>query len=596
MKNKMIKICIALCGLCLAAGFSACKTTAEDAYQEAYYATYGEWFALPAAESVSVEDASGKEVSVENGKIYVKQGGEYQLTFQQGHKEYKSKLVVNVPAPEIVVEKEMAYVTVGQKAVFPTAKAYDAVGEIEVSAKLYRGNEEIDIENGFTPSEKGTYRYELTASSYGKTTVKNVDIYAETTDAYKNIIASWDKPYGLNQLGYVAENAMSYSTEKKIEGEDGSLRIKASPRYHSQGMIEGMIQNLNNEDVSQYEAIYFYVYNDTDETFKIYWGWSSSTVLVPKSWTLVMLQKSAYTKAIDSLYGTLKDTVSIKNFNGMSLCFLYPNKEIFVTGEQSFYLSSMYGVKKVAAQEVQSQINDVLDDDVFSQKKADIAKVSYDLLSLKDKNTVFGYAELMARMNEYYMSVNGITPVDDKVIYFDQDIGRLQIQELWNSSKYEITAEKTYRGEKVLKITQSGGEWAAKINRPLLYDLSGYKYLSFAVYNGAKETMVLDNKTENQTHGLGEAGIIELPAGQWTIINIPLGSVSDIVDAYLWIRQPDWKAINYEYSLYISPIYASDTPIQAEETSAINTLKAPEQAVLVSRTRYDVWYNKEESV
>ena len=592
MKNKIKKLLLVWCIFCLSLICSACGGNTVQ-YKDVYYVTYGEWFVLPSAQSVSVKDDVGNDVSIKDGKFYVNKGGEYKIIFNQGKETYESTVIVNVPTPKIIVESEIVYVKVGENIEFPTVKAYDAVGEIDYTAKLYQGDEEIENFDEFTPLEKGTYRYELTATSYGRTTVRNIEVYAEETDAYKNIIASYDKPYGVNQIAFVASNAVSYTTDVKMEGEDGSLRILASPRYHSQGFIESIVQNLNNENIGQYEAIYFYVYNDTDEMYTFYWGWSTPTMLAPKAWTLCMLQKASYNTAIDSLYDSGKNTVSVENFNGMALTFYYPNQQIFVTGEQSFYLSSMYGVKRISATEVQEQINEVLGNEVYSQKKADLAKVNYELLSLKDKEKIVGYADLMNLMNNQYMYSNGIDPEQDKVVYFDRNVGLWQIQELWESSQYQVTNEKTYNGENVLKVTKSGVEWAVRINRPLIYDLSAYKYLTFAVYNGAKETLILDNVSENRMHGLGTEMMIELPAKQWTVINIPLGSVTEIVDAYIWIRHPDWKVMDYEYSLYISPIYASRTPKETV-VSEYSVLNEKVKSTLKARMNYTMFvYNKE---
>lgn len=569
MRNVIKKVLVFLCGVCLAAGFSACGQTAG--YQDTYYATYGEWFALPKAESVCVTNAQGENVSIKDGKFYVDKSGTYRAVFTQNGKEYVSSVVVNVPAPTIVVEKSVTYAKVGEEVQLPAAQAYDAVGKIDCNSKVYYGEEEIDIQNGFTPTAVGTYRYELTAISHGKTTVRNVDVYVEPTSDYQNVITSWDKPYGVNQIGFLWDNAKSYSSEVKLEGEDGSLQLKAAPKYYSQGCCEAILQNLVQANIGQYEAIYFYVYNDTNEKYTMYWGWSNSTLLTPKAWTLCILEKEDYASAINSHYANGKNSVSTENFNGMLINFTYPNKDMFVTDSECLYLSAMYGVEKKSAAEVQSQIHAALQSEPFSQKTAELAKMNYQLLSLKDKDSISGYVELVNRIDENYMKANGTTPEKDKVMYFDKEIGLLQFREPWGQSTYEITDEKTYRGEKVLKATKTGIEMMLEFTRPLLYDLSAYEYLTFGIYNGAAETLLFDNGSGGKAHLLGKSTLISLPAGQWTTINLPLDTVTDVVDGWLWIRHPKWQSIDYEYSIYISPIYASQNPVENPQTALLKS-------------------------
>lgn len=529
-------------------------------YQKVYYGVYGEWFILPENDSVKVYYADGTRAEVEANRVFIDDDGDYKIVFKSAGKKTTSTLKINVnEKPAVYVSKQVVYGTVNTQIELPKVTAHDGVNELAVTKKLYKGESEIDISNGFTPTQTGNY--ELIVSALGKggnVQEKIVPIYVEkSAKEYENKITSFDKPYGENQIMY-ADYKSQYSTDVKFEDEDGSLKVDVNSGS------DITIINAQIHDVSNYDAIYFYIYKDCDAELGFsltYAYWVDD--LKTREWTPILIEVDKIDSYIQAGgYNPVKENVSIKNINGLMMAISLSNFEDYIFSGDAVYLSSIRAIKHTTVKELNKNIEEILNKGQITEREKTVIEYQYSRLTKSEQAKVLRYGEFQSLKLDEMFEENEITPVANKVLYFDNEIGLSQISLPWSDFDMSITDEKTYDGQNVLKIEVPEESWGTKssevcftIDQPFIYDLSEYDYITFAVYFEHDNDLILHND-DYIRKGLGVQSRQTLKAGEWNEIKLALGDMPNVEDSYVWIIEDGWeKTFDHQVDFYFSSFY-----------------------------------------
>ncbi len=554
-------------------------------YQKVYYGVYREWFMMPENVSVKVYYDDGKVAKVEANRVFIDDDGDYKLVFKSVGKKSVATLKINVDKkPNVYVSKQIVYGTVDNQVELPKIIAHDGVNELSVTKKVYKGDSEIDISNGFIPTEKGHYNLVATATGKGGIVVeKTVPLYIEDKkESYENKITSYDKPYGINQLMF-ADYKSEYSNEVKFEDEEGSLKIQAGSG------CDITIINAEIYDLSEYESFYFYIYSDYDVqlSFSVAWSfWVDQ--LKAKEWTPIVVEVDKLEEYIqDGAYDVVKENVSVKNINGLMMAVGVVSYEDYIFSDNAIYLSSIRGIKRTTSKEINQEISKIVRTGNVTERQKTVIEHQYSVLNASEQAKVTNFGSFKDIIISKTLVDKGITPVSNKMLYFDNEIGLSQISLPWSDFEMSITDEKVYNGGKVLKIEVPKESWGTKsaevcftIDNPFVYDLKNYDYLTFAVYFEHDNDLVLYNDDYDKK-GIGVQSRQMLKAGEWNEVKLAIGDMKNVENSHVWIIEKDWeKNFEHKVDFYFSSFYVgvgnedlTDYKIEFDKETGVNHLE-----------------------
>ncbi len=532
-------------------------------FRSVYYANYGEWFAFPEADSVRATAADGGDALVEGNKLFVDDTDDYALVLICGGKEYESVLKVNaVIAPDIYVSQNIAYGVAGEETALPAAVAHDGVQEIPVEKNVYFGETSVDISQGFFPETAGNYEYAVTAQVAGKTFEKRIPVYIESAaEKYADKIVSFDKPYGLEQMAF-ADDKISYSEDFAVEDESGSTRMSVATKYSG----DILLVNTECEDVTCYDAIYFYVYNDSDVDLSLAIFWAQWVELAPRAWTEILIETDEIDEMIATgAYPTIKENVSAKNINGFYMSVNISDYEDYIFNDDALYFSSIRGLTAAGVDALNERIDKVCAAGALTLRDATFIEYGYSNLKETEKARISEYAFYKQLKIDKILQDADVEKKEDKILYFDNAIGLTQIMQPWTDYAMETTDEMTYFGEGVLKISVTektyeteNADICFEIVQPFLYDLSGYDYVTFGIYYDSDKEMLLYNDDSNFKN-IGSACRQQLKPNQWNEIVLSLGDNDEIENSYFWVISDDsWSPFGTDFSFYVSSFYAGN--------------------------------------
>lgn len=547
MKKILTLSAIIVCAI--AAVLCGCSSQSSP-YPETYTAMYGSWFTLPEADSVAVTDAEGEAVKTENGMLFAADTAGYTLSITHGGKTHTARLEVRGGRkPIITPEKEVLYGTVGKA--FPACKAVadDGARTVDVTSSVFLNGDELGSPAGFVPTSAGTYTVRYTAVSNGVTAVKDVDCYIETDEeSYANKISSFDKPYGVKQIANKF-GRLTYSDEIRFGDEAGSVGVEIST--HANGInCEFALENLNDPDVTKYDAVYFYAYNGNRESRMLYINWGKVFVLRPGAWTRIQITRDEYTAVLkNSGYYNVKNNLTLDNINGLMVVIGHDAHKQFVQRGEKIYFSAIRGINNLSVDAVQK----LLDKDNKSELEYDNADYFCKNLTEKDRLLLRGYDDFMKERYAALCEKSVETVVKDKVFYFDEEAGVYQTENKWSAS---ITSGEI-DGEKALCIKKGAGfDVAITLAQPYIYDLSGYDLLEMRVYaDTEREDLILFNSAADYK-SLGVRADYVIKPKAWNTLLLPLGTNTDATGAVLWFRPDSWTAQNISEGteIYISAV------------------------------------------
>ncbi len=558
MKKRFILVTLIIA---LALSIFACSGQENSPFNSVYYSAYGEWFALPSCEDAKITDSNGSELAIDGGRVLFTKVGDYTLSLTKGGQSYTAKIIVQKGAePKIYPEKYMDYAVLGEEVDVIKATAKDALGEVEVSGKMYFKGEEVDISDGFYPDELGEYEYVLTATSGGGATSKmTVPYYVEESeDKFNDKITSWDKPYGVNQIGIAGE--YTYTTDIAFPGEDGSLGFNIGRMY---GYQENNATNLNQVDISGYDGVYFFAYNSSNAAVVIKFGWTGPSVVIPSGvWTKVGFNSSQYDKFLTSGYSEQDNNITLENINGFQMIY-----DIDATGDLHFndmlYFSAMRGYNKLSVKAVNELVDAEYNKDTLDFTKAESALLYYDLLSDYEKDQVNNAGLLQNRVGIISARNDGIEYVENKLLYFDNE-SYVKYLSVRFGAALSFDEETLFGGAPTLKVKATAADFCFSINKSYLIDASDYDVMRVSIYNAATEELMFYNTDPNYP-GIGTTNVMLRPQA-WTTIIMPIRD-SKVVGKHIWIREDDWGATLMKgKNFYVAPVYCYSIEDLLEET------------------------------
>ncbi|MDE6373416.1 MAG: hypothetical protein K2L72_02860, partial [Clostridia bacterium] len=129
--------------------------------------------------------------------------------------------------------------------------------------------------------------------------------------------------------------------------EAGAYKIEfdgETPTTYNEGIIIMDVPAVNN--ISDYEDIYLYVYNDSDKDIIMGSRWWNDTTVKKGQWTKLTWNTRAWGNNTSPINGR---PVGVANITNMSIRFIFDyDQEIIPNG--TFYLSAMYGTPKIESQ------------------------------------------------------------------------------------------------------------------------------------------------------------------------------------------------------------------------------------------------------
>lgn len=527
-------------------------------FENVYYATYGEWFSLPESDGATVCKKNGEKIQIEDDKFFVDSAEDYSVAFKSFLLTKKATIKINANKLGVIyVSEKVVYGTVGKSVEFPEATCFDGVNYLNVTGKLFDGDNEIDVKNGFVPEEKGEYAYVLTSqAANGAEIIKTVPVYVENSESeYADKITSFDKPFGINQISY-GEGKCSYQTTIKMEDEDGALRLKAAG-----GDI--FLNNVDKYDVAEYSALYFFVYKDSDVDMSLSVGWGNYYELENREWTPVVIDLKNLEKYLSTSYAVVRDNVTAKNINGLHLAININDYKGLLLKKDGIYFSSIKGIKKDGYISVKNRIQEKLDGGSVSLRDITVLEYQYLLLTDSQKKLVDNFDGLQNIKTDRILRENNVEKVENRIVYFNDKIGLTQISQPWSENVMGITDEKTFNGEKVLKVVvpktswgRENGELCFTIDKPFIYDVSKYDYVTFSVYFEHERDLVLNNDDYDKK-GIGVPVTQTLYKNQWNTVKLAVGDMQSLKGSYFWIIEKDWEnSFGHDTTFYVSSLDA----------------------------------------
>ncbi len=221
-----------------------------------------------------------------------------------------------------------------------------------------------------------------------------------------------------------------------------------------------------------------------------------------------------------------------------------------------FYLSPFYVTKAITVTEVEQKIDALIQANIPASSFASNATYkdainAYNELSFAKRNLVNNRQALLSEMQEKLSSQYGVQMSNEKVFFFDSELGLHQINPI--NAKVEYATNVKYGNEAgSLKIV-SNRAWDAGVD--LLFPFNKKSNLAdsytFRVYLEGAKNISIHFATWNE----GTEPII-LMAGKWTEITIPKGMLLE--ENRLFMYANGWNALLPEgVTVYVSAIYAN---------------------------------------
>lgn len=549
--------------------FFGCKSAGNGGFSAEYTANYGEWYLLPSADEAKAYRENGEEIPVCSNKIFIDDVADCTLKFKLNGKKYESILKINKNVkPNVYISEKIVFGSVGNRAEFPAATAFDGVRTVPVTGKLYSGENEVDISGGFIPEAAGEYEYVAAATGgSGASYSEKLPVYVEETAAQAaDRIASFDKPYGVNHFAKRSAGVF-YSSEIRFEGESGSTGFQ----FGQGGSEELALCNLQKEDVTAYDALSFYIYNDSDSPVAFSLNWTSPygwITLPSRVWKEIFIDLSVYNENFN-MAKDMRGTLSKSNITGTPFiieCSDIPKMKYY----DSVYFSSIRGVNYLGADGLKNLAEEAVESGEVTQREITLFERSYERLGDEEKQSVGvtdAFEEL--KLNKIIEST-GVERKEGKIAYFDSETALIrQLGSIsWQARpSFRVTKEKQYGGENTAKDTakktKSAGSIVFTYEEPFVRDLSAYDYITFGFYFEYDRPLYYFNSDEKTMIGTQKKNI-RLEPGVWNTVNLPLNGMKSIKNKAFWVYSHDdngvWLPFESDFVFYVSSVYAKKLP------------------------------------
>ena len=461
-------------------------------------------------------------------------------------KQSDNNSIKNGSTPIIDAEFEVSYGVVNTEIDLPQYAAYlDGEGITATSVMRDDAGKTVDLTNGFIPTQTGEYIYTISAKHDEVEASKNVYFYIEeNSDYFKNKIASFDKPYGVNHFRQATGIVMSYSKDYKYDNQVGTTKVSVDSRKG--GELYFSLGNFHIKDLTNSKGIIFYVYNNNPGHIKLYFNWTNATTLMPHTWNRVYLDESGLQKLEASYNPLLEENFSLSSIDGLEIEL---GQTASADSVYDLYFSALYNLDAELVVDVDA-VKAVMDEFIFSYEKTQ-AKINeietmYNSLSDDDKQLVDNYNSFRNAVIDFYKK--NIVLVKDKALYFDNEIGVRQVSNVKGANLENTTLYKYDNEQSSTLIDIYDFDAKITIGYPFIENISGYDYLTMHFYNPNLSDYVLFNR-------IGGNDVV-LKAQEWTKVDFDLSDISTLNDAVIWIYSGDWHVgLEYGVKIYMSAAY-----------------------------------------
>ncbi len=572
MKKFIAFLCVGVCSFAL----FGCNQDGDGSKSPAqtvknYDIEYGTTYTVPYFDgcTYSLKNSKGEDVELLQNDFYVDDKAGYTLNITGDVNLQYVYRVVDKTAPEIRSSFAYKYVKADEASIaLPSVTCKDAYdGEIQPSYKVFYDGGEVAVENGsFANQGVGVYELSVTAKDAAGNEAKEVISYNVTNDVSSlKVIGAFDTPYGVEHIGNARGLTASYSEDFAYAGESGSTKLYVNgDQYFVPAFI---LHNLGDADMSDSAGFSFSVYNDLDIEASFTVNWIKNYVLPSKQWTTVSFTKEKYDELMNDewfiensnlIYGA-EGRTDISNIDGMYLAFFTQDGTGLKKG--NFYISNMYEIPKYTATQFDAEITALkaLPEEDLS---LDIVKKHMDIYSFMDlgeQGKVTTYGALQKMYKEYLFK--GVTIVEDKLFYFDEEVGARQVStgknnDYGNPCSVAYTTEKAYGTEKgSLKFTNLAS-WNAHLQFTSPYgDTTAYSSIYFYVYVDSSIPLAYTILDGHGYSSADQTDAVAIPSNEWVRIEMPLtsglGSLSEI-----YFHDVTWNnTVPATATIYFSAVY-----------------------------------------
>ena len=591
MRNKKKIVTLLTAVAILSGGFATVGTLAAcgnsggesgaaaqpGATETTYVAHLGETYVLPeGAQSDTVKDSKGASVETALGRFTAVDREGYTVTLSSGEK--KKIEVVDISAPVIVTSYSVRYVSVGDEIETPDVTVDDEYKTKDVSftAGWYCDGEATED----TVFAAGRYEYRIEATDEAGNKAEKTVVCKVVDDVLRlDTVLSFDDECGEEQIVNHNGFNVEYTTEKRFNSEEGSLRLTFNGNDSREPGFT--VMNPAISDISDYTSLYFSIYNDTDEQIMLYVNWSGDGyMLKPGVWNLVDVKDVS--SLLVSPTELIDENMTLENINGMFFLFVaindgklnaLPFGDLYISavrgiksldpervedllkgyGEQTYdsiekanenydYVSMLYDKLRPAQQANISEAYEemalshmsaligFMSGDISQTNPSDLQSVIVELnkLSPELKAKVEGAATFEETYRRYYADKYGIALEEDKILYADSALIYEQTSLALNGSSgpkftSSVDAETVYGNESAsLRIdvkNQVAWELKITVDFPMIANIAGYTKVYFHVYNdldAAACAAFIAYTSDGQYFPLQDRYYPVLKKGEWT--------------------------------------------------------------------------------
>lgn len=314
----------------------------------------------------SVKDADGEELAESYGSaVTVDEAGVYSFVYSAGTRKVKDVTVsidfADRTAPVINCDdssipkffipgnsyKVPAYTLSGD---FVREKCWAKVFYIDENKK----ETEVKVESGRFKVDKDSGTYEIRIHVEDAAGNPNDYKYARKVESPENVVDNkvlyLDEKFGEKQVscyqssytgGFISkdeEGAHAY------EGESGSYKVSfngETPTQYNEGLIVMDVPAII--DMNEYEELYMYVYNDSENDIIMGSQWWNDTKVPAKQWTKLTWNTRAWG---NNMSANNTKPIGLVDITGMTIRFVFDyGQKIIPNGD--FYLSAMYATPKI---------------------------------------------------------------------------------------------------------------------------------------------------------------------------------------------------------------------------------------------------------
>jgi hypothetical protein len=301
-----------------------------------------------------VVDGDNNEINVTRGRFLPAKVGKYTITYGVKENELVPQVNLVITCVDTTPPTFRPYQIVetgftNQEIQLPTFTVEDLSG-VDTSKEeiiiLNPNGEEVEVVDGmFIPLIGGNYTYKVTQyDKVGNSDTKEYTLFVENLTLVEDQIAYLDVTYGLNQAksyyGFGNYTELSYQTEIKHGEESGALKlVKRGENFQSVGItVQSAIK-----DISGYDYIGFYFYNDNNIAARVYVSeveneYGSAVVVPAHSWQFIAYDNRA-NFATESRQNQIKT-----NFKELVIFVQDIDQSAVRTGHQ-YYIGAIKGYK-----------------------------------------------------------------------------------------------------------------------------------------------------------------------------------------------------------------------------------------------------------